>query len=458
METKKKKCSLKEHSEINANVYCKKCEIYMCNKCEVHHSKLHENHQDSILSENIDEINDEFCEEGHHNCDLKYFCKNHNILCCASCITKIKGKGNGQHTDCKICFIEEVMEEKKKGIKNNIKLLEELSSKFDETYNNIKKIYDQINENKEKVKIHIQKVFTNIRNILNNREDELLLKIDEYDKYFLKDNILKDIEKLPDKIKLSLQKSKNIEEFHNFNLIKECIGIENNIRKINDINSNINKIYKSADLKMQFIPEDYELNKFIENIKTFGNVTIKNGFFNVINESSIIRYDIDSIELISNWIEEAIKKNDIKYELLFKMSENGNNSEDFHKYCDNKGPTLTLVKTTNNKIFGGFTPLNWNSQGRSFKDIKNQTFIFSLDSKKKYNMINKNGNAITCYKDNGPNFGSSDFSLRKNMLKGDTYSNISSNFLSNNNLGLTGGIGEFEVFETNEIEVYKIIY
>ena len=44
MNKQKKKCSLKEHSEINANIYCKKCEKYMCNKCEVHHSKLFENH------------------------------------------------------------------------------------------------------------------------------------------------------------------------------------------------------------------------------------------------------------------------------------------------------------------------------------------------------------------------------------------------------------------------------
>ena len=37
MNTQKKKCSLKELADINANIYCKKCEIYMCNKCEVHH-------------------------------------------------------------------------------------------------------------------------------------------------------------------------------------------------------------------------------------------------------------------------------------------------------------------------------------------------------------------------------------------------------------------------------------
>ena len=45
MESQKKKCSLKDHSEINANIYCKKCEKYMCNKCEVYHSKLFEDHK-----------------------------------------------------------------------------------------------------------------------------------------------------------------------------------------------------------------------------------------------------------------------------------------------------------------------------------------------------------------------------------------------------------------------------
>ena len=43
------------------------------------------------------------------------------------------------------------------------------------------------------------------------------------------------------------------------------------------------------------------------------------------------------------------------------MSENGTKSEDFHKYCDNKGPTLTLFKTTKNKKFGGFISLNWSN-------------------------------------------------------------------------------------------------
>ena len=67
------------------------------------------------------------------------------------------------------------------------------------------------------------------------------------------------------------------------------------------------------------------------------------------------------------------------------MSENGSKSEDFHKYCDNKGPTLILIKTTKNKIFGGFSPLSWNNKGGDQFDKSKQTFIFSLNLVK--NMI-----------------------------------------------------------------------
>ena len=460
MEIQKKKCSLKEHSEINANIYCKKCEKYMCNKCEIYHSKLFEVHQNFILNQNLEEIYDEFCEEEKHNyLKLKYFCKTHNKLCCAACLTKIKGKGDGQHSDCDVCYIEDIKDEKKKGLKENIKLLEELSNKLNESFDDIKKIYEKINENKEEIKLSIQKTFTNLRNILNNREDELLMNVEkEYDDLFFKDSIIKDIEKLPNKIRLSLEKCKTIDEIDNniYKFIKKCSEIENNINIINNLNSNINNIYNSKNFEIKFFPEEDEINKFFENIKSFGRIKVfYYGFFQL---SSIIKDDINSVNLIKNWIEETFNKKEIKFELIFKMSENGTNSEDFHKYCDNKGPTLTLVKTTKNKIFGGFTSLNWSTEGGFLKDLSNLTFIFSLNLKKKYNMINKNSYAIYCSKECGPSFGNVDFGLRENMETGDTYANLKSNFLSDNNLELTGGKGKKDIFEIDELEVYKVIY
>ena len=121
MKNQKKKCSLKEHKDANANIYCKKCEKYMCNKCEVYHSKLFEDHQNFIIKENIDELYNEFCEEeNHHYNKLNYFCKTHNRLCCGLCLTKIKTKGDGQHADCEVCCIEDIKEEKKKVIKKKL--------------------------------------------------------------------------------------------------------------------------------------------------------------------------------------------------------------------------------------------------------------------------------------------------------------------------------------------------
>ena len=139
------------------------------------------------------------------------------------------------------------------------------------------------------------------------------------------------------------------------------------------------------------------------------------------------------------------------------MSENGYRSEDFHKYCDNKGPTLTLVKTKKNHIFGGFTPLDWKNEGGEINDKSNQSFIFSLNLMKKYDMIKKGGKAIRCLKNEGPDFGDEDFSLMENMKKGRTFANSSCNYLSNYNLELTGSKGEYENFETEELEIYKVI-
>ena len=162
---------------------------------------------------------------------------------------------------------------------------------------------------------------------------------------------MKDIEKLPNKIKLSLDKCKNLNEIDNniYKLINEYTEIESNINIINNINSNISNIYKSKNIGIKFIPEEKGINEFIEIIKNFGKVKLINNNYNkFFKSSSIIKNDNDNINLIKNWIEETIKKDKIKFELIFKMSENGNKSEDFHKYCDNKGPTLTLIKTTKN--------------------------------------------------------------------------------------------------------------
>ena len=103
------KCSRKEHNEIIAIKYCQECKIFMCKECENHHTNLFNEHHlfDLDKKEDFNEIFTGLCKEQNHNIELEFFCKTHNKLCCAKCIAKIKEKGNGEHADCDVCFIED---------------------------------------------------------------------------------------------------------------------------------------------------------------------------------------------------------------------------------------------------------------------------------------------------------------------------------------------------------------
>ena len=189
-----KKCSSKNHKEFNAISYCQECNIYMCNKCTNIHLDLCQNHHSYNLNIDIQEIFTGICQEKNHLNTLEYFCKTHNALCCAVCITKIKRKGNGQHTDCNVCNIEDIKEEKKNKFDKNIKYLEELLNIINPSIDELKKIYEKINKNKDNLKLDIQKIFTKIRNVINEREDEILLEVEKnLMNYFLKKNLLKKV-------------------------------------------------------------------------------------------------------------------------------------------------------------------------------------------------------------------------------------------------------------------------
>ena len=285
MEFKNKKCSFQNHAESNAISYCGECKIFMCNKCENHHSNLFLNHITFNLQNNNEEIFTGYCLEENHKNKFEFFCKDHNQLCCAACISKIKKDKIGNHKDCNVCLIEDIKSEKKNNLDKNIQILEELSKNIDESIKTFKTISEKIIENKEQLKLKVQKIFTNIRNELNNREDELLLQIDkQYETLFFNEEIIKESEKLPFKIKNNLEKCKVInKEFDENKLvlfINECIKIEKIINQINIINENIKKSKKSANKEIILNIDEREIKGFMENIKKFGKIQRKKEYIN----------------------------------------------------------------------------------------------------------------------------------------------------------------------------------
>jgi hypothetical protein len=453
METKKPKCS--SDKELDAIVYCGECKIYMCSKCEQFHSKLLSAHQTMNLDKEDGEIFTGICKEPNHGNKLEFFCKNHNTLCCVSCTSKIGKKGLGLHKDCDVCFLEDIKEEKKEKFKSNTKYLEEISNTLKESIDNLIKTNEKIAKDREEIHLKIEKTFSKIRSKVNNREEEILAEVNGlFDKMYIDEKNLKKWDELPNSIKSSLEKGKKIESNDDklVLFIDECINIENNLKEINKINQIIKKNIDKGYKEVQFNFDEEQIDSLLGYIKIFGNISVNNF------DSSILHTNIKKQETIINWIREKTNKNFIRFEKIFIMNKNGSSSKDFHKYCDNNGPTLTLIKTINNKIFGGFTPLNWDISGVDKIDENNQTFIFSLSSMKKYDMINKDKSAICCNREYGPSFGASDFCILSNMKKGETYANEVTNFLSNNNLELTGGEGNNEYFDVDNFEVLKVLY
>ena len=153
--------------------------------------------------------------------------------------------------------------------------MEELSQNLEESVNELKIILTKINENKEGLKFKVQDIFTKMRNILNEREDELLLTIDKiFDNLFYKEESIKKSKKLPNYINKCLEKSKIInnewDESNKLNsLINDCINLENWIKEVNYIKENIKKgkcIY--PDLKFNLDGLDLFLKKFFKVILT----------------------------------------------------------------------------------------------------------------------------------------------------------------------------------------------
>ena len=70
MENDKNKCSLDEHSNIEAIIYCQECKISMCNKCEKIHPLICIYHHIYKLDKNINEIFTGFCKEKNHKTEL----------------------------------------------------------------------------------------------------------------------------------------------------------------------------------------------------------------------------------------------------------------------------------------------------------------------------------------------------------------------------------------------------
>ena len=94
------------------------------------------------------------------------------------------------------------------------------------------------------------------------------------------------------------------------------------------------------------------------------------------------------------------------FKLLYRASRDGFGAQDFHSKCDDYARTLTIIKTSDLHVFGGWTSASWASKGMWKTD--ETAFLFSYINKTNEKMIIKCTQpqyAIYCNAIYGPTFG-----------------------------------------------------
>jgi hypothetical protein len=150
--------------------------------------------------------------------------------------------------------------------------------------------------------------------------------------------------------------------------------------------------------------------------------------------------------------------------LLYRGSRDGFESEVFHERCDGKSPTVTIVRTAEGYVFGGYTPVPWAADGGNLPDPSLQTFLFSLKNPydfppKKFALKgDQKSFAIYCNRRYGPSFGGGfDFVLCSGC---DAQSKNATNFgySYENDTGRDGKLflAGSPTFRVEELEVFSV--
>ena len=143
--------------------------------------------------------------------------------------------------------------------------------------------------------------------------------------------------------------------------------------------------------------------------------------------------------------------NKITLNLLYKATIDSDKAAVFHKKCDGAENSLVLIKSANNKRFGGYTSCSW--EGNSIEKKDENAFVFSLDKMKIYDII-PGEDAIGCYPKYGPVFLGCQIRIFDEFFtKGGTTYEKGLNYDTQEDFELSGGLKKFEI---KEIEVYSV--
>ena len=152
----------------------------------------------------------------------------------------------------------------------------------------------------------------------------------------------------------------------------------------------------------------------------------------------------------------------IKTKLLYRGSRDGTSSTIFHNKCNSMGATLTLIKTIDNYIFGGYTQKSWSSTAGPVVDLQAYLFVLrnrniTVSSWIQFNARGSGYHSTLNYPSLGPTFGHSTsnsgdisipdrFDIRAGSSNGLAYYSSTYGYISSH-IRNSWIIGDVEVFQ-----------
>lgn len=298
--------------------------------------------------------------KNHNNLEKNVKCNIHNkkyVYYCENCHKNL----------CDLCQFAEH--------NDNSHLVISLNRLFSDL--DINKINNAINESENFIKKTLPQTKTRI--ILSIQE--IIKQIETNYKLYIEkaENFIKIYKALLENYK---QTSNTKEYDKNINLANGLFYLHNNFSgrfgffkyDLSNITTSLNEIKIFSNfLSKQLVKVSGE-----ENLKFFKN--------------SLILTTTEEKTKILQWL--TTRGNIKQLRLIYKASRDGDDSQNFHRFCDGKGATLSLFKGMNGKKWGGFTFQDWEKGAYKIKSDPG-AFLFSLDYRKRF-VVKNSKYGISC--------------------------------------------------------------
>jgi len=176
-------------------------------------------------------------------------------------------------------------------------------------------------------------------------------------------------------------------------------------------------------------------------------------------DDSLILETFEERNTILSWLPSIHKSS--KPNLLYRATRDGWTASTFHSKCNNKGSSITVIKTDKGYVFGGYIDKAWSGSRTWIQS--NEAFIFSLKchanlppTKMKINTNNKS--AIFDNPEYGPTFGGGhDIHIASSSnTSEESYFNIGTTYDRPNDISDPNFLNGQRNFKVSEIEVFQV--